>query len=654
MDKKYDHIDELGLRIIEDSGESFPSCSDEEKLAFSVPIVAGAVIGGLIGKKQRPWGPSEIDKLIENRNIVGTTAPAYIAPPKKEKPAVAGDYYSQANNLAKHLRVAFTPVSAIYLVKNGTKDVAIETIDTNKMDNEMYDAWKNKNQTFFKNMLINKMMMEINIAERMFARQAIQAQNNINNNIIKASGINKKASELESDYEDEYLDSIIKIRELYENPNMQKFAAALEDSVDVEKVIVVTPGFDGSPEKYASLGKVENVFGINSDTGKIRDLKRRLESPSYLNKHVAVGFLPNSVSFTVDNTLITTLNVLDMNHNGFEAFKNHDTKYFKKLFKSNIKGVVGGHEKKAAEAELVQDDVSASAAPISNIDAKTIKAPIATIFKMNGVSPVIYDMALTKKYGKTWTQIDMPAIIKMIEVDYNLNESGVSDIPLNKIMSIATCFSEDTLNAFHAPLAFEKIIRSFNDMPIDFLISETEGLGTNEIAYGLDTYYRLMQRSKIDAYELFSGEVLQYIAELLLSKDVVLFLPMTTAFVSDSSIEFYTELNRRILELIENRNNLDRLDTKFDTKEDKAAYEEMLYQNEILQPLTADVLDSIYNGRMSDKMASNEIVKLCEKHEFDASKETLLRRQVQTNLDIDSFIKSKDKIYNAQIALYHL
>ena len=43
----------------------------------------------------------------------------------------------------------------------------IETINTDAMDNVMYDAWKNKNEDFFKRMLINKMKIEINFAEKM-------------------------------------------------------------------------------------------------------------------------------------------------------------------------------------------------------------------------------------------------------------------------------------------------------------------------------------------------------------------------------------------------------------------------------------------------------------------------------------------------------
>lgn len=630
----YNTPDSLGIHILEkvDVPTGQFSMDDSEKLAFNLTVTPGAVIGSLVGagvfnKRQ---------KEIKDRQRIMASSPGRQGVPavkKKDNPSIKGNYYAQASSLAQHLKVAFTPVSAIYLVKNGTKDVAIETIDVEKMDDTMHAAWQNKDEEFFKRMLLNKMMMEVGLAERVFARNAISNQNLINQSLARRNGLSKTAS-FSCDAPDEYLESILSMRTMYEEVGCgEKIAQILERNAG--DPITVSIGFDGCPEKYASLGKAEEVLSINSSTNHIRSLKKRLEDPGYLKKNVGVGFLPDRVAFTVDNTLVTTLSVFDMNNDGFRAFQDQDSKYFKKLFRNSMKSQ--GYQKTAAEQEEV----------------RPLKVPKAIAFRMNEVNPVVYDRILAKKYGQNWTDIDLPAIIKMIEVDFKLSDSGIPDIPLNKIMSIYTCFSQETLNAFMRPLAFEKIIRSFNDLPIDFLRPESDGIGVNELVYGIYVYEKLLLRKGADVYELFSDEIAQYIAELLYSKDVVVLLPIRED-ASEEHLEFYSDINRRVLDMLESKNTLDSMDAQFESTEEKKEYKNSLYQNEILQPLTLEVLTAIRSGKVSGDLTQEYIGEVCEKYEFDMNKENLLRRQIQINLDVDSFMKEKISELGAQIALYSL
>ena len=605
-----------------------------EKQAVELSVTPGAVIGSLVGLSV--FGKNQ--KEIKDRKRIASVPPPSMvqtANRKGDKPSVKGGYYAQADNLARHLRVAFTPVSAIYLVKNGTKDVAIETIDIEKMDDTMRSAWQAKDEGFFKRMLLNKMMVEINLAEKIFARNAIMNQNLINQSLARRNGLTKTAS-FSCDSFDEYLDSILRMRSMYEDEVCaEKIAGVLEQGAKSPVRIIV--GFDGLPEKYASLGKPQEVFSINSSTKSIRDIKKRLENPGYLKKNIEVGFLPDRVTFTVGNTLITTLSVMDMNDGGFSAFRDQDTRYFKKLFKDSIKS--SGYQKTASE--------------ISHNKQRLIRVPKATAFRMSAVDPVVYDRILSKHYGKNWHSMDLPAIIKIVEVDFKLTESGIPDIPLNKIMSIYTCLSEETTNAFMRPLAFEKIIRSFNDMPIDFLRWEREGIGTEELAYGLSVYERLLGNRGADVYELFSDEVLQYIAELLYEKDIVAFLPFG-ADKTEHCMEFYSEINHRILDLLESKNTLDSMDASFTSKEEKDDYYRNLSQNEILQPTTLEALTAIRSGQIPQELTQEYIGVLCERNEFDINKENMLRRQIQINLDIDEFVRTKDEAFDAQSTLYSL
>ena len=602
--------------------EVAPTLEPQEKVAFKV--TPGMVIGSLVGAK---LADKKYDSVQDRERIRRT--PAAVKTVEK-KPTIKGNYYSQAENLAKNLRVVFTPVSAIYVVKNGVKDVAIETIDIEKMDNTMHTAWQNKDQEFFKRMLLNKMFMDINLAEKIFARNAIMNQNILSNNLAQRVGIEKKASFNTPDDFGGYIDGILQMRKYYERlPEAQKLASVLE-SMSKHKEVDIEVGLGTEPEKYASLGKVNDVFRIDSSTSSIRSLKKRLESPGYLKKNVQIGFLPDRVTFVVDNTLITSLPVFSMNQEGFKAFRVEDQKYFKRLFNKTIK-INQNMQKKAAEEEL----------PIS-----LINIPKATVFRINEIHPIVYLKVLQKKYGKSWNSIDLPALIKRIELDFKLEGSGIPDIPLNKIMSIYTCLSEETANAFTSSLAFEKIIRSFNDLPIDFLNSESEGLGIAELAFGLEVYELIMINRGIDAYELFSDEVIQYIADVMLDNDIVVIYPDKPQ-ASDAYTKFYSEVNHQILEKLIAKNNLDKIENK---NSDVVSAK----QNEILQPLTIEVLEAIRSGQVSEELTPEYVDELCEQNEFDVNKDALLRRQIQINLNTDAFLNSKRKSAATQLELYKL
>lgn len=602
--------------------EVAPVLEPQEKVAFKV--TPGMVIGSLVGAK---LADKKYDSVQDRERIRRT--PAAVKTVEK-KPTIKGNYYSQAENLAKNLRVVFTPVSAIYVVKNGVKDVAIETIDIEKMDNTMHTAWQNKDQEFFKRMLLNKMFMDINLAEKIFARNAIMNQNILSNNLAQRVGIEKKASFNTPDDFGGYIDGILQMRKYYERlPEAQKLASVLE-SMSKHKEVDIEVGLGTEPEKYASLGKVNDVFRIDSSTSSIRSLKKRLESPGYLKKNVQIGFLPDRVTFVVDNTLITSLPVFSMNQEGFKAFRVEDQKYFKRLFNKTIK-INQNMQKKAAEEEL----------PIS-----LINIPKATVFRINEIHPIVYLKVLQKKYGKSWNGIDLPALIKRIELDFKLEGSGIPDIPLNKIMSIYTCLSEETANAFTSSLAFEKIVRSFNDLPIDFLNSESEGLGIAEITFGLEVYELIMADRGADAYELFSDEVIQYIADVMLDNDIVVIYPDKLQ-ASDAYMKFYSEVNHQILEKLIAKNNLDKIENK---NSDVVSAK----QNEILQPLTIEVLEAIRSGQISEELTPEYVDELCEQNEFDVNKDALLRRQIQINLNTDAFLNSKRKSAVTQMELYKL
>ena len=382
------------------------------------------------------------------------------------------------------------------------------------------------------------------------------------------------------------------------------------------------------------------MFGANFSADRIRDLERKLSKASYLKHNVDIGFLPDKVVYIVDNTVVSTFPVLNMNKESFDAFKQQDKVFFNRAFAREIEKGKKILNKKAFEN---YDDISSDSEKTAA--SKLISAPRATAFRMSGIAPYVYYKVLQKKYSSKWNETDMAALIKMIEQDFKLESTGVADIPLNKIMSIYTCLSDETANAFVSPLVFEKIIRSFNDLPINFLTSEKETITVNELVYGILSYAEIMKCKNKDIYVLLSDEIKSYIADLLLEKDIVVLYPGNIS--SESEMEFYGEINSLILRRLSEKNNLNMGD--MNSEEYKLAV-----QNEILQPLAVDILSEMRDNNIDEETLSDRIEELAKSNEFDMSKEALLRRQVRINIEIDKYIESKTDLTKAQLALYNL
>lgn len=606
-----------------------------EKTAMNINIGPATLIGALTGtalainkKKKKRDFETEYNQI---RNTF----------PRIEKPSVVNGYYSQVEAIANNLKVVFTPLSVIYIVKHNLKHIPIETINTDAMDNVMYEAWKSKNEDFFKRMLINKMRIEINFAEKMFAKNILDGQNKITDHVLKRKGSTEKQASTDGILE--FMEKTAEIKEIYSSlgkDTAEKFASVLCDMCDNGDSVEISWGFDGEAEKYASLGKVNDVFGANFSADRIRDLERKLSKASYLKHNVDIGFLPDKVVYIVDNTVVSTFPVLNMNKESFDAFKQQDKVFFNRAFAREIeKG------KKILNKKAFEDTGDVSLENEKTAANRLISAPRATVFRMSGIAPYAYHKVLQKKYSSKWNETDMAALVKMIEQDFKLENTGIADIPLNKIMSIYACLSDETANAFVSPLAFEKIIRSFNDLPINFLASEKETITVNELVYGISCYAEIMKGKNKDVYTLFSDEIKSYVADLLLEKDIVVLYPKSIN--SESEMEFYGEINSLILRRLSEKNNLNEDD--MDSEQYKLAV-----QNEILQPLAVDILTEMRDNNIDEETLSDKIEELAKLNEFDMSKEALLRRQVRINIEVDKYIESKIDLTEAQLALYNL
>ena len=94
-----------------------------------IGAITGAVISSSITKKKL-----EEQDILRRRNEL------------KNMPKLEGNYYKQVKSVIENLSVAFTPVSAIYILKDKNTSFTLDTVNVSEMNPEMKQAHKNKNE----------------------------------------------------------------------------------------------------------------------------------------------------------------------------------------------------------------------------------------------------------------------------------------------------------------------------------------------------------------------------------------------------------------------------------------------------------------------------------------------------------------------------
>jgi hypothetical protein len=573
-----------------------------EKKAIDFSITPASVVGSLVGSlvARKMTHEDIMRKKIEEDNTT----------------VLRGNYYSQVQNLTQNLKIIFTPFGVVYSVKNGGREITIETIATEEMNAGMYMAWQQKDTEFYKHLLLNKMMTEIQFAEQQFAKNLIQKQIGLKNQL------SKKAS-IEIDTEDmtlfETIDYIDKMRNLYSKNTeaTEKLAEALIKSMDEEVNISWT--FQRPVEKYAFLANPLSFLGINIGGDGISSLQGDNMSPSHLANKVKIGFLPDRVVFAVDNRVITSLLVMDMNQEGFEAFEKQSQPFFKKYFEKEAKkGILRSKGKLPPNS--------------SRIEKKAKDIDTRDIFLENDVHPQIYLDVLNKKYGDEWLEWDTHSLVSVLEDDFNL-ENGISDIPLNKIFSILSVNVSDV--PFTSHHAFEKCIRAFNNKPIDFMKREDD-ITPLEMIFGIDAMDRVTPNDNI--YDNFSSEVFNYTIKVLSNSECKLFFP-SNIMKSELQEEFYGQLNKYLLDEANERDTVHVYDDKIESS--------IMQTNEAIWKLSKIALSVL---RKHENITEKEIDSSLES--VKGNLKLLIKKQVTLNVNMDKFLDMSSKQYESQKNLY--
>ena len=179
-----------------------------------------------------------------------------------------------------------------------------------------------------------------------------------------------------------------------------------------------------------------------------------------------VGFLPDRVVYTWNGQIVEQMTLLQMNEDGYKAFREKNREFFIEFFKKHTTDLVKEFaskdkrsipdskpqsdetptfstfiddsnelDKDAASLEDIVDDIVEEEYPVIERDS-------LNIFQDPDIHPVAYDVVLTDRYGDDWAHHEMEALIKQLEIDFELRD-GISEIPLNKINILHTLASAD-------------------------------------------------------------------------------------------------------------------------------------------------------------------------------------------------------------------
>lgn len=549
-----------------------------EKVAFELNIEPAAVLGSLAGgyaansvyNKQK-------DKHIQNQQASRT---------------IENNSYAQMESLLRDLKIVFTPINIVFSVNGQVFDI----LKTNEMTPHMKAAFLQKDAEYFKNVLMKKINMEIQLAEQVFAQRLLAAKG-YGEQTKEASHIARQ-------------DCLVKMAEEQFDGMHKTASEALANATALKMDL----SFDSlrpfeKSETFFRPGDMDKVAGIfdifDRGIGDDVDIHR-------INREVNVGFLPDRVVFTWNNQLIEQMSLLQMNEEGYEAFRKRDKEFFLDLFKDHTVEVSNSLEKEMEQQasdesmsnpekwwqfyldkkengetdEVVFEEavehfdldageemdlrnfykekglqisdhftVNKEAASVEDVVEELVEEefPVQTPdvlrpFEDVDIHPLAYDRIL-RKYGKKWARHETEALLKQVEVDFRL-ENGIAEVPMNKIMILQTISSPEH-SMYLTPLTFEKFVRAVNSKSV--LFEEFQGnLSFEEIMFALDI------AKAYDGDEVFlefDDKVAAYISEELMEGNVRFVSDQLYDETNPSEKAFYESINGYLMRKWKNRDS---------------------------------------------------------------------------------------------------
>lgn len=493
----------------------------EEKVAFDLSVnganILGAITGGFAGSKTYDHIKNKKEQKQMNNVAQGNT--------------IESNHYDNIQTIMRDLKIVFTPINIVYSV-NGQ---VFEIIKSSEMSPEMKERFLAKDGGYFTQLIINKMNMELQLAEQIFARKLLQPH--ITEQFKEANFVSALIEKVASqDFDLTFSDQFEKV--------------ASSNEVKVRPSLDSLRPFSSYPDFFAE--KIANVIGIAEplpssivESFSANDMKKR----------VRVGFLPDRVIYLLNGNLVEQMTVMQMNEDGYEAFKKRDKNFFLDFFHDESKNISESIFKDIVEQQLpsadslhkeaqegsedvevdfeddvevdleddLEDDIEKEAATLEEVIESMDRAwieQLATerdhiqLFYDNDIHPLVYDVILDRYIYDDWHTLELEAVLKEIEVTFGLTEA-IGNRALDKIASLHTIQNEGN-SMFDTSFSFEKFLRAMNNKTV--LITTFEGGNEfEEIIYALDIAKAVCGG---DIFLSFGKNIPAYVAEELFRDNI--------------------------------------------------------------------------------------------------------------------------------------
>lgn len=406
------------------------------KQAFEVSLdpglIAGSLAGGYAAKRH-------YDKRVVEQEARTLRQQQH----EQRNRLIENDSFAQTQQLLDHLKILFTPINVIYMVNNQT----FEIIRIDEMTPVMKQAFQEKDAMFFRDLLVKKMNMELQLVQQAFAQRMLAGHS-----MPKQAGF-RSIGELLLNEEDAVFE-----KRASETTAIAESASSLTYTLSLDGIRPFeSHAFFAEPDQFE---KVANLF--DDKVLERQDIEHALE----------VGFLPDRVVYLMNGQMIEQLPLIGMNEEGYQAFRKRDKDFFR-TFYSEYAQKQESHLMQERMAREVDDVFEKQAKDVQEVVEENMSETLAInpikskyrFFEDYEIHPLLYYRLLEAKYPE-WRTLSLEALIGQMERDF---KTDVSQIAFDKIAMIKTVTnSEQTL--FLSDFTYEKFVRAMAGKPVDFTL----------------------------------------------------------------------------------------------------------------------------------------------------------------------------------------
>ena len=331
------------------------------KSAFDIGIGSGALLGGMVGMKM---GTAIEDnrKANEYKQMYANSVAKLLNEQNKKLVDMGSNYYSHIEDIEKDLKIMFTPLSVVYILKN----TAIDTVNADTMNTQAREAWKRKDPEYFKNIIINKIYLDAQETEQVFIKRLMEQDKELRKVLSKNSSefayVDSDALDGESVHLLEVLAGAEYFSKLFEraevNAPFNKYAnnlisVACEWNGTSIPVELGMAKFASEDDFNLGMNKLAFLFFGKPNVMDMREL-----TPRFLKKHMTVVYLPDRVLYITDNVVVSQLNVTKMGDEDYDNFSKKDDDYFTNRFFSEAKRIGKISSEEFTDLEELQKESS--------------------------------------------------------------------------------------------------------------------------------------------------------------------------------------------------------------------------------------------------------------------------------------------------------